>query len=62
LQETYRRAFREHGVDALVFPTTPLPAATIGEDYTVMLNGVPVRPWPPISATSAPAVPRASLA
>ena len=42
LQETYRRAFREHGVDALVFPTTPLPAATIGEDYTVMLNGAPV--------------------
>ena len=42
LQETYRRAFRDSGVDALVFPTTPLPAANIGEDYTVMLNGVPV--------------------
>src|SRR6516162_1889698 len=26
----------------MVFPTTPLPAAKIGEDYTVMLNGVPV--------------------
>src|SRR5262249_28539771 len=42
LQETYRRYFRERGVAAMVFPTTPLPAAKIGEDYTVMLNGVPV--------------------
>ena len=42
LQETYRRAFMERNVAALVFPTTPLPAAGIGEDYTVMLNGVPV--------------------
>jgi indoleacetamide hydrolase len=42
LQETYRRYFREHGVAAMVFPTTPLPAAKIGEDDTVLLNGVPV--------------------
>jgi len=42
LQETYRRYFRERGVAAMVFPTTPLPAAKIGEDDTVMLNGVPV--------------------
>ena len=42
LQETYRRYFQERGVAAMVFPTTPLPAAKIGEDYTVMLNGVPV--------------------
>ena len=35
LQETYRRYFREHGVAAMVFPTTPLPAAKIGEDDTV---------------------------
>ena len=26
----------------MVFPTTPLPAAKIGEDDTVELNGVPV--------------------
>jgi len=26
----------------MVFPTTPLPAAKIGEDDTVMLNGMPV--------------------
>lgn len=42
LQETYRRYFRERDVAAMVFPTTPLPAAKIGEDDTVMLNGVPV--------------------
>src|SRR5438094_2169977 len=41
LQETYRRYFRERGVAAMVFPTTPLPAAKIGEDHTVMLNGAP---------------------
>ena len=41
LQETYRRYFREHGVAAVVFPTTPLPATKVGEDDTVMLNGVP---------------------
>jgi len=42
LQETYRRYFRGRGIAALLFPTTPLPAAKIGEDATVMLNGVPV--------------------
>jgi indoleacetamide hydrolase len=42
LQDTYRRYFRERGVVAMVFPTTPLPAAPIGEDDSVMLNGVPV--------------------
>ncbi len=26
----------------MIFPTTPLPAAKIGEDDTVMLNGKPV--------------------
>jgi Asp-tRNA(Asn)/Glu-tRNA(Gln) amidotransferase A subunit family amidase len=42
LQEAYRRYFRERGVAAMVFPTTPLPAAKIGADETVELNGVPV--------------------
>jgi Asp-tRNA(Asn)/Glu-tRNA(Gln) amidotransferase A subunit family amidase len=42
LQEAYRRYFRNHDVAAVVFPTTPLPAAKIGEDDTVLLNGVPV--------------------
>ena len=42
LQETYRRCFREREVAAIVFPTTPLPAAKIGEDETVMINGAAV--------------------
>jgi mandelamide amidase len=42
LQEAYRRYFRERGVAAIVFPTTPLPAARIGEDDVVDCNGVPV--------------------
>ena len=42
LQEAYRACFAQHGVAGLVFPTTPLPAALIGEDENVMLNGVPV--------------------
>jgi mandelamide amidase len=42
LQETYRRYFRDRGVAAMIFPTTPLPAAKIGDDDTVMLNGAPV--------------------
>ncbi len=42
LQDTYRRYFRERNVAAMVFPTTPLPAAKIGEDDTVAVNGVPM--------------------
>jgi mandelamide amidase len=39
LIELYRSYFAAHNVDAIVFPTTPLPAPRIGEDETVMLNG-----------------------
>jgi indoleacetamide hydrolase len=42
LREAYGRHFLERGVPAVVFPTTPLPAAKIGDDDTVMLNGEPV--------------------
>jgi Asp-tRNA(Asn)/Glu-tRNA(Gln) amidotransferase A subunit family amidase len=42
LREAYRRYFKELGVVAMVFPTTPLAAAKIGEDEIVMLNGTPV--------------------
>jgi len=38
-QDAYRRHFREHGIAAIIFPTTPAPAALIGEDETFMLNG-----------------------
>ncbi len=39
LQDTYSRHFRDHGMTAIFFPTTPAPAAKIGEDETFMLNG-----------------------
>ena len=46
LQDAYRRYFRERGVAAMVFPTTPLAAAKIGEDETVVLNGRPAPTLP----------------
>jgi indoleacetamide hydrolase len=39
MQDAYRRHFREHGIAAIIFPTTPAPAVKIGEDETFMLNG-----------------------
>lgn len=39
LQAIYAEAFRSAGVEAFVFPTTPLTARPIGEDETVELNG-----------------------
>jgi indoleacetamide hydrolase len=39
LQDAYSRYFAERGVAAMVFPTTPLAAAKVGEDDTVLLNG-----------------------
>ncbi len=41
LQDVYRRHFAEHGIATIVFPTTPAPAALIGEDETFDLNGKP---------------------
>jgi indoleacetamide hydrolase len=43
LQRLYVDCFAASGVDALILPTTPLPAALIGEEEdTVLLNGQPV--------------------
>ncbi|MDB5406400.1 MAG: iaaH [Rhodospirillales bacterium] len=39
LQRLYAEYFIVHRVDAIVLPTTPLPARPIGEDETVRLNG-----------------------
>ncbi len=39
LQAAYRDHFKHHAVAAVVFPTTPLAAAPIGDDETVALNG-----------------------
>ena len=43
LQALYGSTFESADLDAIVFPTTPLPASPIiGSDSTVILNGVPV--------------------
>src|SRR5256886_2416910 len=44
LQAAYKLAFDEHALDALVFPTTPLPARPIGQARTLKPNGRQVSP------------------
>lgn len=39
LIQAYRDCFARDGLDALVLPTTPLPARIVGEDSTVTFNG-----------------------
>ncbi|MDE4303669.1 indoleacetamide hydrolase [Phaeobacter gallaeciensis] len=39
MRQIYGKVFEDNGLDAIVFPTTPLPARPIGEDETVTLNG-----------------------
>ena len=39
LQAAYAEYFKKNRVEAMIFPTTPLPAARIGEDETTKLNG-----------------------
>ena len=54
LQAAYRDHFRRHAVDAIVFPTTPLAAASIGEDETVSLNGERVPTFPTFIRNTSP--------
>jgi indoleacetamide hydrolase len=42
LRQVYADCFKRHQIEALLFPTTPLPATPIGQDDTVMLAGQPV--------------------
>jgi mandelamide amidase len=42
LQRLYTETFKKHNIAALVFPTTPLPAAPIGDDEKTKLNGADV--------------------
>ncbi|MEP4196811.1 MAG: indoleacetamide hydrolase [Aliishimia sp.] len=46
MRETYAQVFADHGLDAIVFPTTPLTARPIGQDETVELNGAQVPTFP----------------
>lgn len=46
LQQTYADYFASHNLDAVVFPTSPLPARPTGDDETVELNGERVPTFP----------------
>lgn len=54
LQAAYRRYFESQRVEAMIFPATPLPAAKIGEDETVMHNGRAVPTFQTFIRNSAP--------
>jgi mandelamide amidase len=61
LRDRYRRYFRERDVVALVFPTTPMPAAKIGEDETTVVNGRQVPTFPTYIRNSVAGLPGLSL-
>ena len=46
LRRLYAETFETHRIAALVFPTTPLPAAPVGDDQTTKLNGADVPTFP----------------
>ena len=46
MKSIYEGTFSENGLDAIIFPTTPLTARNIGEDETIDLNGVQVPTFP----------------
>src|SRR3984957_1804311 len=54
LQDTYSRHFRDHRLAAIVFPTTPAPAAKIGDDETFLLNGKAVPTFPTFISNTSP--------
>lgn len=55
LQELYRDYFDQHDVEAMIFPTTPLPARLIeGSVQSVMLNGEAVPTVPTYSRNTDP--------
>ena len=54
LRRTFNRAFVDHRVTALVYPTTPLPARPIGQDETVELNGKQVPTFMGYARNTAP--------
>ena len=46
LQRTYARYFEEQAVEAVLFPTSPVPARPVGDDETIELNGARVPTFP----------------
>jgi indoleacetamide hydrolase len=53
-QQAYAQCFAQHRLEALIFPTTPLPAARIGEDDTVQLLGQTVPTFPTFTRNVGP--------
>jgi mandelamide amidase len=53
-QEAYRRHFAEHEIAAIIFPTTPAPAARIGDDETFLLNGKAMPTFPTFIRNTGP--------
>ena len=54
LKDIYSRHFRDNAIAAVVFPTTPSPAARIGEDETFVLNGKAVPTFPTFIRNTSP--------
>ena len=54
-QAAYAEYFSANGVDAMIFPATPLPARPIGHDDTVELNGRQVPTFPTFARNTGPA-------
>ncbi len=55
LQQSYARFFHDHAVDAMILPTTPLPAPPIGQDDTVEIGGVTLPLFPTLTRNTGPA-------
>lgn len=45
LRSAYRACFRQNGIAAIAFPTSPLPPTPIGEHDSVMVDGEEVSIW-----------------
>lgn len=56
LQINYASYFADKQVDAMLFPTSPLPARPIGEDETVLLGSEQVPTFSPLFAILTPGV------
>ncbi len=54
VRQAYADCFAQHRIEAVLFPTTPLPAAPIGQDDTVMLAGQTVPTFSAYTRNTAP--------
>jgi indoleacetamide hydrolase len=54
LQRAYAAVFARHQLDAIVFPTVPVTAPLIGQDDTVVCDGVEMPLFPTVSRNTSP--------